>query len=128
MKKINKFLMIIGVSLFMTSCYYDSYIELPDDDNGGVLPTGVSFKDEIQPIFTAKCVNCHNGNIANPDLRDGTAYNAIVPAYVIAGDATNSDLYKNLPGIDHPIDAGFELSTKEKELIEVWIDEGAKNN
>ena len=36
--------------------------------------------------------------------------------------------FNKLPGNDHPIDAGFSLSASEKALVEVWIDEGAKNN
>ena len=120
--------MILGVSLFMTSCYYDAEIELPPDGTGGPIPTDVLFGTDIQPLFTAKCTTCHNGNVANPDLRAGSAYNNIVPQHVVAGDAEASNLFNSLPGNNHPINAGFSLSTDEKALIKAWIDEGAKNN
>jgi hypothetical protein len=127
MKKLYKFLSILGLSLFMTSCYYDAYIEIPNIDNGGgVDPVGVSFATDVEPLF-ARCVGCHGGN-TNPDLRTGNAYAALVPAYVIAGDADNSSLYKKLPGVGHPLDVGFTLNANEIAVIKAWINEGAKNN
>ena len=126
MKKLYKFLTIIGVSLIMTSCYYDAYVEIPDDNGGVVIvPEGVSFKDDIQPLFS-RCVGCHNANL-NPDLREGNSYNALVPQFVTAGNAANSRLYNFLPGNGHQ-DIGFTLSTNEIATIKAWIDEGAKNN
>jgi hypothetical protein len=108
------------------SCYYDElYIpeipEIPEDQI-------VSFKDDIQPIFTANCIACHNATVANPDLREGNAYNAIVPEYVIEGDAENSEFYQKLPGINHPIETGSPLDVDEIALIKGWIDQGAENN
>ena len=128
MKKLLQFLMVLGVSLFMTSCYYDAYLELPPDENGGPIITDVSFATDIQPLFTSKCASCHNGNIANPDLRAGSAYNNIVPQHVVAGDAEASNLFNKLPGNGHPINAGFSLGVDEITLIKAWIDEGAENN
>ncbi len=127
MKKLYKFLTIIGVSLMMTSCYYDAYIEIPEDDGGVVIiPTGVSFKTDVEPLFV-RCAGCHNANL-NPDLRVGNAHNALVPAYVTVGDGENSLLYKRLPGVGHPQDVGFTLSANDIATIEAWINEGAKNN
>ena len=129
MKKLLQFLMILGVSLFITSCYYDAYLELPPgDDGGGETPIDVSFTTDIQPLFTAKCASCHNGSIANPDLRAGSAYNNIVPQHVEAGNAEASNLFNSLPGNNHPINAGFTLGADDIALIKAWIDEGAENN
>lgn len=126
MKKLYKFLTIIGVSLIMTSCYYDAYIEIPDENGGGVIPpVGVSFKDNVQPIF-AKCIGCHNASL-NPDLREGNSYNSLVPQFVTAGNAANSRLYNYLPGNGHH-DIGLTLSATDIATIEAWINEGAKNN
>jgi hypothetical protein len=126
MKKLLQFLIIISVSLFMTSCYYDAFIELPDDGGGIVPPTDISFKSDIEPLFV-RCAGCHNGT-QNPDLREGNAYNAIVPRYVIAGDADDSELFNKLPGIGHPIDVGFSLSADQIATIKGWINQGALNN
>lgn len=126
MKKLYKFLSIIGISLLMTSCYYDAYIEIPDDDNGGgVIPVGVSFTDDVVPLF-ARCTGCHNANL-DPDLTAGNAYNSLVPQYVNAGDAASSRLYNFLPGNGHD-DIGITLSADQIATIKAWIDEGAKNN
>ena len=126
MKKLLQFLIITGASLFMTSCYYDTVLELPPDD-GGPIPTDVSFATDIQPLFTAKCTSCHNGTIANPDLRAGSAYNNIVPQHVVAGNAEASNLFNKLPGNNHS-NVGFSLSVDEIALVKAWIDEGAENN
>ena len=126
MKKLFRLALVSSLSLMCFSCYYDElYIEeipeIPEDQI-------VSFQDDIQPIFTANCIGCHNASVANPDLREGNSYNAIVPEYVIAGDAENSEFYQKLPGIGHQPDPGFTLDVDEIALIKGWIDQGAENN
>ncbi|MGB5817960.1 MAG: hypothetical protein WBG90_00650 [Saonia sp.] len=129
MKKRLRIILVGGLSLLCFSCYYDELIEeeIPD------IPVDqtISFADDIQPLFIGSgrdCTGCHNGTIANPDLREGNAYNAIVPGLVVAGDAENSEFFKKLPGNDHPIEAGFTLTVDEIALIKGWIDRGAENN
>lgn len=115
--------------LFVVSCYYDEAVivevpDVPDDQE-------VSFEMDIQPIFVQEgkdCTACHNGTVANPDLRTGNSYNAIVPDYVVAFDAEGSELYQKLPGNNHPVEAGFIVSVDEMALIKAWIDRGAENN
>ena len=111
----------------MTSCYYDAYVENPDDNVGPIIPpTNISFKNDVEPLFV-RCAGCHGG-ATDPDLRAGNAYNSLVPAYVTAFDAANSELVNKLPGNAHPIDTGFTLSAEDIATITAWIDEGAKNN
>jgi len=126
MKKLFRLVLVSSLSLMCFSCYYDElYIEeIPELPENQI----VSFKDDIQPIFTENCIACHNASVANPDLREGNSYNAIVPEYVIAGDADNSEFYQKLPGNNHPIDTGFTLNVNDIALIKGWIDQGAKNN
>ncbi len=130
MKRLLQIVLVSSLSLLCFSCYYDELpieidpVDLPDD-------VVVSFKDDVQPLFMGTdkdCTACHDGIDANPDLREGNAYNAIVPQYVTAGNAENSELYKNLPGIGHPFNAGFVLSGDEIAVIKAWIDRGAENN
>jgi len=127
MKRLLQIVLVGSLSLLCFSCYYDELpeetdatIEIPDDQE-------ISFSQDIQPIFS-KCTQCHNGNIANPDLTEGNAYNAIVPDYVIEGDGDNSELYEKSPGNNHPQDVGFILCADELALIKTWIDRGADNN
>lgn len=114
--------------MFSASCYYDELVaeELPDipDD------TEISFAQDIEPLFVQPgkdCTRCHDG-ATDPDLRTGRAYNALVPAYVVAGDAEASEFYQKLPGRGHPFDVGFVMSPEEIALIGAWIDRGAENN
>lgn len=111
--------------LLLGSCYYDELIEeevpdIPDTEE-------ISFATDIEPLFTA-CTACHDGSVANPDLRAGNAYDALVPAYVVPGDAEGSEFYQKLPGVGHPFDPGVVLTSSEIALIKAWIDRGAEDN
>ena len=117
MKKLFQFIILIAFTSSMTSCYYDEIFEAE-------LPEGtvVEFAADIQPIFAANnCTQCHNGN-QDPDLTAGNEYNSLVPDYVTAGDADNSELFTKLSGGHGNVDATSLL------LIEAWINSGALNN
>jgi hypothetical protein len=125
MKKIFQIILIMGGGLLMNSCYYDEIperviIELPTDpgDPGYVE---IEFVADIQPIFTASCISCHDDS-RSPDLRAGNSYNALVPEYVIANDAAASRLYNQLAG------GHRSLADDKITLIQTWINQGAKNN
>ena len=101
----------------MSSCYYDEIYEAE-------LPEGtvVEFSADIQSIFsTNNCTDCHDGNL-DPDLTAGNEYNSLVPEYVDAGNADNSELFTKLSGGHGNVDAASLL------LIEEWINSGALNN
>lgn len=121
MKNTFKYLMIIFLGLSLNSCYYDSeYEEIVADnggDNGGDTPTELTFTADIAPILSW-CSSCHNGS-RNPDLREGFAYDALVPDYVTANDAQDSELYIILQN-NHQGGVGDDLAT-----IKAWIDQGA---
>ena len=103
----------------MSSCYYDSIYEPIDPGDGGVDPTeDVTFSNDIAPIF-GFCTNCHNGS-QNPDLREGNAYNSLVPNYVTAFDADSSPLYIKLNDEGHQ-----NLPSSRLALVKTWIDQGA---
>lgn len=128
MKKCLSYILGFMLISFSVSCYYDELVEevieeIPDD-------VSVSFAADIEPLFSQggrDCTQCHNGS-TDPDLRAGNAYNALVPDYVVAGDAEGSVLYQRLPGRGHPFDVGFSLNTDEIALIKAWIDRGAEDN
>ena len=99
----------------MSSCYYDSIYEPQNPDDGDV--TEITYSNDIAPIFNF-CANCHNGSQV-PDLREGNAYNSLVPDYVIAFDADASPLYIKL-------DDGHQgLPQSRLNLVKAWIDQGA---
>ncbi len=113
------------MSLMTFSCYYD---ELTDQTNLP-LPQNISFQDQVQPIFTQNCVNCHNGN-QNPDLRSGNSFNALLSGgFVISSDSENSVLYKSLIGQGAPLmPPSGGISQTKINVVKQWIDEGALNN
>ena len=80
------------------------------------------FKTDIQPIFTANCITCHNGS-RSPDLRDGKSYSALSKGYVNA-PAESSRLYLKITSTDHQP----RTSDTQKLMILNWIKQGALNN
>lgn len=82
-----------------------------------------SFRDDIQPVFTASCASCHGGSLA-PDLRAGNSYNALTRGGYVSLPAEESKLYKKI------ISAGHSPRTTDAEKLKIlyWITQGAKNN
>jgi hypothetical protein len=122
MKK-NALLILAGcLLLFSTSCYYDT---LPPEEDIEIPPDAtISFEEQVLPIIiNYNCATCHNGS-QDPDLRAGNAYGALVPDYVVAGDAAASVFFQRLPGNNHP-NVGFELTDNEVTTIQEWINRGA---
>ncbi|MFO0636153.1 MAG: hypothetical protein U0168_25245 [Nannocystaceae bacterium] len=126
------------------------------DSSGGsdTAPVDVDYATQIQPIWTATCVeDCHTpgGIYATLDLSDGVSYNALStqkPVYsgdanfVVPGDAAASFLSRAVHGTDTilrqmPLDLGMDmmgnpvgvegtpLSDADIALIDAWIDGGA---
>ncbi|MEO1013110.1 MAG: hypothetical protein AAFX53_17570 [Bacteroidota bacterium] len=128
MKRRLQKILVVGLGLLCFSCYYDQLVEqeIPEIP----MDTPISFSDDIQPLFMIPgrdCTTCHNGTVANPDLREGNAYAAIV-GLIVPGDAESSNFFNALPGNNHPVGAGFLLTVDEIALIKGWIDRGAENN
>jgi hypothetical protein len=87
------------------------------------LPDTVSYSLDIQPIWDNKCVTCHDGG-RDPDLRPENSYESLTgKGYIDTNNPEESKLMKKLYG-SHDSRA----SETEKQLILLWIDEGAKNN
>lgn len=120
---------VLILLLSLSSCYYDEEVVIPEVELDPDVE--ISFAADIEPLFSQDgkdCTACHNTGGTNPDLTEGNAYNALVPDYVQAGEADNSELFLNAPGKNHPIELNFELSANELALIEAWINNGAENN
>lgn len=124
MKKLFYFIPIILLTLLFQSCYYD---ELPADD--GILPTDVSFSNDVQTIFNSNCVGCHGG-IQKPNLTSGNSFSQLINGnYVIPFDSGNSDLMKSLLGNGKAImPPSGSLNKSDIDKISQWIDEGALDN
>ena len=108
----------------------------------------VSYTQNVQPILSAKCLRCHDGdgegseksgfNVKSYDsLMTGTKLGQVI----VPGDALSSSLYlmvshKTKPEIHMPPHGkeslakgrGEPLSEGEIDTVKRWIDQGAKNN
>ncbi len=108
----------------------------------------VSYKRDIRPILIAKCIKCHDGkgegSIASgfsvqtyDSLMKGTKFGPVV----VPGSAVASTLYRIVtdkvdPKIQMPpqheesLAQGREEPLHEVQIknMELWIDQGAKNN
>jgi hypothetical protein len=118
----------------------------------GALAAGcekpVSYSKDIQPILVANCLRCHDGkgegsvasglNLQTYDsLMKGTKFGSVV----LPGSAVSSTFYRV---ITHEVDPKIRMPPHNKESlakgrgemlsdgqikdIELWIDQGAKNN
>ena len=118
MKKIFQLILTISIGLTLNSCYYDSIYEpIVIDDNGGGTPIELTYSNDIESIF-GFCSSCHNENLS-PDLREGFAYDALIPDYVTPTNAEASQLYTVLNG------GHQSLPANQIALIKAWIDQGA---
>ena len=125
MKKLFQFILMIIMGLVINACYYDAFPEEVNEviiDDPGDNPTeDVSFQNEIQPIFTSRCIGCHGGTL-NPDLREGNSYTSLVPAYVNANNAASSALVIQLEN------GHQNVPNEDITLIKAWINQGAQDN
>ena len=122
MKKLFKIVLVSSLGLLCFSCYYN---EFPEEEEVVIDPEqDVSFADDILPIFALySCSDCHKPSGQNPDLTEANAYNALVPAYVSAGNSNGSSLYTQLA-----INGHRNVDAESLALIKKWIDDGAQNN
>jgi uncharacterized membrane protein len=108
----------------------------------------VSFANDVQPILTAKCVQCHeiaaegvatSGlNLTDYDgLMKGTKFGPVVVAnssessalYLVVAHKTAKEI--QMPPVHAESMAegrGTSLTSGEIETIQLWIDQGALNN
>ncbi len=124
MKNLFKILMLVSMGLFLNSCYYDAY---PVEDNPPIEEE-VSYENDVMPLWV-QCVGCHNGNTP-PDLRDEFSYDSLLAGYVEPFDAEESILYKSLLGIDGVslMPPGSQWPDSKIDIVEAWINQGAKDN
>lgn len=101
--------------------------------------TQVSFKQDIHPMLTKHCGECHQQGgqgsektgfqvDSHASLMQGTKFGPVV----VAGSAVSSTLWRLVAGkVDPSIQMphGREpLKADEVALLETWIDQGAKDN
>lgn len=127
MKKRIRLMMVVCVGVALSACDYDKF---PGEEI--VVKDNVSFALDIQPILTSKCATCHNPTEAEPDLREGYAYESLKDGDgIVPGNAEESELVEMLEwqskdGNNMPPDS--PLTPIQIALIKKWINEGVRNN
>lgn len=108
---------LTGVLLiFALSC--EKYVIPPPE-----IPTGISYAEQVQPIFNDKCVSCHSGGLP-PDLSAEFSYDELIDGgFVDTDNPEDSELYQKLLGTH-----SSRATEEEKLTILQWITEGALNN
>ncbi|HLP75100.1 MAG TPA: hypothetical protein VK155_19510 [Bacteroidales bacterium] len=89
-------------------------------------PAGKSnpkFATDIQPVFTANCIACHNGT-RSPDLREGKSYLALTKGGYVNKPGETSKLYSTMTSSSH----APRSTDADKSTVLNWINQGAQNN
>ena len=119
-------MLLIGLGLFLQSCYYDhppkpQPFECSD----------VSFSTHIVPILENSCstTGCHDGT-REPDLRTDVAWDELRKGgYINLARPDESSLFKTVEFTANPMPPGGpQISELHQEVILCWISEGALNN
>lgn len=97
----------------------------------------VDFVTQVKPLIVGKCLPCHHSGTLSGNLSFETKRTAFGGskrgAFIVVGQPENSLIY-TLTGADHgardatpvmPAVEGVILSDRERELLRVWIAEGA---
>jgi hypothetical protein len=126
--QIRKLFMLLTVALVIfifQSC--EKYIIEPP-----VVEEDVTFSGTIQPIFTSKCANCHNGTVHPLNLSLGNSFAALQSYSPESGgqiintaSPEESVLYIMALKGAHGY---FSLSANQEAQILKWIQDGAPDN
>ncbi len=127
--------MILVVTLiFFIGCEKD-YLSTTDTSTPPDPSVPVSFATAINPIFTQNCLGsgCHVSGGPSPVLTADKAYEQLTQLGYVDADtpdtiAINSKLYKRITDTAKPMPPGGKLAAGKIKLIELWIQQGAKNN
>ena len=123
-KCLNRKRLLIFLSpliLLTNACYYDIIIEEEIE-----VDEEISFSADIEPIFQATCIACHNGITTNPDLTENNAFASLSSGnYISTTDPEESTLITKINS-GHPYENA--LTNSEVEKLILWMEAGAKDN
>ena len=121
--KLLKSLIVIGIAIFVQSCYYDNvedlYPQLPECDT-----TIVTYSNSIWPIINSNCTGCHGGNAPAGNFRLEN-YNDISSAAnngSLLGTIRHDDGWSPMPK------GGGKLNNCDIAKIEIWVNQGTPEN
>ncbi len=93
----------------------------------------VDFNRDVRPILANNCYACHgpDANQRQAELRLDRREDALSAKSFVPGDSAASEIIKRVfsEQADHqmpPADANKRLSAREKEILKLWIEQGAE--
>lgn len=127
----KKWLLILILAFALSACGSGNATETFTPIQGSGENGAVSFEADVHPILMRSCWNCHGGEKVSRGFVV-TDYVSLMKGstkgpQVIAGDGANSGIVVSMASGKMPKKGG-RMSPEEIELIQRWIDEGARNN
>lgn len=120
------FFLILFLSGFFSSCYYDNYEDLYPIriDWSSCDTSNITFTGKVWPLIQQNCVSCHNNSssLGNVSLEGYDHVSIYAQNGTLLGSIRHSAGYKPMPK-----DA-YKLSECSILLISKWIDSGFPNN
>ena len=121
--------------ILLYACAYNKESASPKETICTDTIKNVSFEKDITPIFTANCTTagCHSGSNpqSNLNLEASKAYASLSKkgsGYIDTINPTSSVLYSALVSVSSPMPPTGKLPVCDLKRIQVWMQEGAKNN
>jgi len=109
------YLSFLSVLFFLSACESNVI-----DDDTTIIDSpdcnpGISFQEQIQPIFTSSCIQCHNGTVHPLNFENST----VLQNNAKAIKAVTQNRTMPLNG---------SLTDQQIKAISCWVDSGAKIN
>ena len=121
--RLLKSFIIVGIVIFMQSCYYDNvedlYPQLPECDT-----TNVTYSNNVWPIINSNCTGCHGGNAPAGNIRLEN-YNDISSA---ANNGSLLGTIRHENGWSPMPKGGGKLNNCDIVKIEIWVNQGTPDN
>jgi len=121
--KLLKALMVVGMIVFLSSCYYDKEDDLYPQV-AACDTTNVTFANNVFPVINSNCTACHSGAAPSGNIRLEN-YNHISTA---ANNGSLLGVIRHEPGWSPMPKGGGKLNDCNIAEIETWVNQGAPNN
>lgn len=122
----------ISLSVFLLT-FLLSWISAAQNSKPIVRSNRVQFNRDIRPILSEHCFACHgpDQNKRKGKLRLDQRDSAIARKAIVPGDLSKSHLIERIFSEDRdeimpPLESHKPLSVKQKELLKLWIEQGAE--
>jgi len=125
----KKLIIVVIYSLIfiflLVSCEYNFINPEKGDPVDPEVP--ISFSAEVEPIWTTQaCTGCHDGS-GLFSLKSGEAYNSLTTNNLLDLDQVDNSKILTEPG-SSGLHADKDYVGNQRELIKVWIEQGAEDN